>query len=375
MPRILFQHALVIGKFYPPHIGHEYLIRTAATHSHAVTVLVLGASAESIPIARRVGWLQSALQGTPQVRIVGALDDVPVDYHDDAIWQAHVAIMKAALAGQVQAGDATAPPVDVVFSSEAYGARLATYFSAQHVCLDPRRSHYRTSGTAVRADLAGQWHCLSPAVQAGMALRVVVLGAESTGTTMLSRDLAAALRARGGVWSQTQWVAEFGREYSATLLALVHAADPRATVHDIDWQSSDFETVARTQCLREDTAAAHGSPVLVCDTDALATCIWHERYMGCSSPAVLGIAQAMPPRALYVLTSEVGVAFEDDGLRDGEHLRTDMNQRFRETLASQSVPWIEVQGTPTQRCAQALRAIDAQILVAHTFAAPRTVAI
>ena len=81
MNRDMFQHGLVIGKFYPPHLGHEYLIRTAALHSQAVTVAVLGANAEQLTIAQRVQWLRAAFADTPNVRIVGELDDVPVDYN------------------------------------------------------------------------------------------------------------------------------------------------------------------------------------------------------------------------------------------------------------------------------------------------------
>jgi HTH-type transcriptional repressor of NAD biosynthesis genes len=357
MSRPLFRHGLVIGKFYPPHLGHEYLIRAAALHCRAVTVAVLGSSAESLSIAQREQWLRDAFADTPNVRIVGELDDVPVDYHDDAIWQAHVDIMRRAIR-QADAHWSPLPPVDAVFSSEPYGDRLASYFECPHVCLDQARSLYPTSGTAVRADLPSQWHMLSPAVQAGMALRVVVVGAESTGTTTLSRDLATALRQRGGVWKKTLWVAEYGREYSANLMALTKARTAQATAFDIVWESPDFVHVAQEQCRTENAAAAHGSPVLVCDTDAMATRIWHERYMGCDNALVDQIAAAMPPRALYILTSDQGVPFEDDGLRDGEHLRQWMTQRFRDALVAQAVPWIEVHGTPQARCHTALQTLD-----------------
>jgi HTH-type transcriptional regulator, transcriptional repressor of NAD biosynthesis genes len=362
-----FRHGLVIGKFYPPHLGHEYLIRSAALHSRAVTVAVLGASSESLSIALRVQCLQSAFSGSPHVRIVGALDDVPVNYGDDGIWQAHVDIMRAAVA-QADRAFKPLPPVDAVFSSEAYGDRLASYFQCAHVCLDQSRKLYPTSGTAVRNSVPSQWHMLSPVVQAGLAIRVVVVGAESTGTTTLSHDLACALRIRSGVWAQTQWVAEYGREYSANLLALARAATPGACVHDITWQSADFTHVALEQNRRENAAALHGSPVLVCDTDAWVTRLWHERYMGHSSATVDAVAAQMPARALYILTSEWEVPFEDDGLRDGEHLRSWMTQRFRDELRAQNVPWMEVTGTPEARCQTALDTLDTLVARHWNFA-------
>lgn len=369
MSRVAYAHGLVIGKFYPPHLGHEYLIRTAAAHCRQVTVAVLGSSVESIPMQRRVAWLRESFSHAPHVRIVAELDDVPIDYGCPRIWAAHVAIMQQAVARADLEFGAT-PAVDAVFTSESYGVELARQFSATHVCLDQCRSLYPVSGTAVRADLLGQWAFLSPAVRTGLAFRIVVLGAESTGTTTLSCDLTVALRARGGVWGKTGWVAEYGREYSANLLALARANDPDARAEDIVWQTDDFTRVAYEQCRQEDFAARHGGAVLVCDTDALATSVWHERYMGYPSEAVATIAASMPPRALYLLTSEEGVPFEDDGLRDGEHLRSWMNVRFREVLSAQSVPWIELRGSPAERCATALSAVDKLLETAWQFAPP-----
>jgi NadR type nicotinamide-nucleotide adenylyltransferase len=276
MSRVVFEHGLIIGKFYPPHLGHEYLIRTAATYCRHVTVGVLGSSVESIPMPQRVAWLRDSFAALSQVRIVAELDDAPIDYDSPAIWDAHEDVIRQAIA-RADREFGRVPAVDAVFTSEPYGEELARRLAAVSICLDQSRRLYPVSGAAVRANPCAQWRQLSPAVRAGLALRVVVTGAESTGTTTLSRDLAAALRQRGGIWERTGWVAEFGREVSANLLALARATQPSADMEDIVWHSEDFTDIATEQCRQEEQAARCGSPVLVCDTDALATCIWHER--------------------------------------------------------------------------------------------------
>ena len=91
-----------------------------------------------------------------------------------------------------------------------YGAELARHFGARNVCLDRARALHPVSGTQLRADLPAHWMQLPAPVRAGLAMRVTVVGAESTGTTTLARDLCAALRARGGVWERTEWVASTG---------------------------------------------------------------------------------------------------------------------------------------------------------------------
>ncbi|WP_441248045.1 AAA family ATPase [Kitasatospora sp. McL0602] len=365
-----FRHGLVIGKFYPPHAGHHFLIRTAADACERVTVVAMAADVESVPLASRVQWLTEAWAGHPHVRVAGVTDNLEVDYDSAEVWAGHVALMRQG----VTAAAPTAPPVDAVFSSEPYGVELARRFDAAPVVLDQARETFAVSGTAVRADPVAHWAALEPPVRAWFSRRVVVLGAESTGTTTLSRDLAEALRARGGPHAPTGWVPEYGRELTIAKLAVARAvadpAGPAPTVFDLEWTDEDFELVARRQTADEDRAARAGGPVLVCDTDALATTVWQERYRGATTAAVHELAAALPPRALYLLTSDQGVPFDDDGLRDGEHLRPWMTDRFREVLTTGRTPWLELTGDRTDRLGQALAAVDRLLVTGWGLAAP-----
>ncbi|GJF33774.1 transcriptional regulator NadR [Kitasatospora sp. NE20-6] len=352
-----FAHGLVIGKFYPPHSGHHFLIRAAADACRRVTVVVMASSQESVPRADRVAWIRERWSAEPHVAVVGIADDLPVDYDSEDAWAGHVALMREAVA----AGP-PAPPVDAAFSSEPYGVELARRFGATPVLLDTGRDTFAVSGTKVRADPVAYWDELEPPVRGGLARRVVVLGAESTGTTTLARDLAAALRGRGGPHARTHWVPEYGRELTVAKLAVARglaAPDgPPPTVFDLDWTDADFVAVGRRQNEAEDRAARDGGPVLVCDTDTLATTVWQERYTGRATGPVHRLAAAVPPRALYLLTSHEDVAFADDGLRDGEHLRPWMTGRFREVLAASGTPWRELRGDRATRLAAALAEVD-----------------
>ncbi len=44
-----FRTAVVIGKFYPPHRGHKFLIDTAASQADHVTVIVCGKRSTTSP--------------------------------------------------------------------------------------------------------------------------------------------------------------------------------------------------------------------------------------------------------------------------------------------------------------------------------------
>lgn len=367
-----FDHALVLGKFYPPHAGHHHLVRVAAAASRRTTVAVLGASVESIPLARRVRWLAEEHADEPGVVIVGEVDDHPIDFHDDRIWDLHIGIVGAVLARRaIAAGDPAGAPVDAVFASEDYGAELARRLGARYVAVDPARAAVPVSGTAVRADPAGNWGRLAPATRAGLAARVVVLGAESTGTTTLSVALADHFRARRGVFTRTGLVPEYGRRHTELKLAAARAMDPAADLDSLVWTVGDFEDVALRQAADEDAAARAGGPVLVCDNDPWAATVWCERYLGSCPPSVHAAVGDRRP-ALYLLTDHVGVPFEQDGWRDGEHRRAWMTSRFAELLDRRGVRWETVTGGPAQRLDQAVRACDEALATHFTYAAPLT---
>lgn len=353
-----FAHGLVLGKFYPPHVGHHHLIKAAAAACEQVTVLVEASAVESIPLAHRVDWLRAEHAGEP-VTVLGARCDVPVDMADPQVWAAQVAVMAAALrvAGR--------PAVDAVFTGETYGDELGARLGAVHVCVDRRQEEVSFSGTQVRADLAAAWPMLAPAVRAGLATRVVVVGSESTGTTTTARRLAEHY--------STVWVSEYGRELTLARIAgagRVGGGGPGREFDEVLWTSADFAHIAEEQTRREN-AAAGSSPLLICDTDAFATAVWERRYLGEPSRASAPWAgPLLPRRDLYLVTDHVGVPFTQDGIRDGEAVRAEMTTWFVDALTEAGHPWVLLTGTEEQRWRLALRSVDATLRRTMRFAEP-----
>lgn len=335
-------HGLVIGKFYPFHAGHQALVRAATSTCDRVTVEVMAHAVESIPVDVRVGWVQAE---HPTARVVAAPDEHEVDFDSPEIWDLHMEVITSHL-------DGADGPVDAVFTSDAYGEEMARRLGATWVQVDPGRASTPISGTAVRADVAGSWWALPSPVRAWFAKRVVVVGAESTGTTTLADAL--------GEHYGTTVVPEFGREWT----------ERRPGGLTAPWHTTEFDLVAREQAALEDAAAAAAPrPLLVCDTDAFATTLWHERYVGSPSPTVRALADARPAPALYVLTGDE-IPFVQDGMRDGEHVREWMQGRFREELAARGVPWLEVRGSHDERLAAATAAVDEVVAAGWDLADP-----
>lgn len=366
---MIYRHGLVVGKFYPPHAGHHHLIDTAAARCRRLTVIVAAATAESIPLALRTAWLRE-VHAQPHVEIVPVVDDVEIDYDSEEIWSAHVEIFQDGLR-QASGPGAQRDPVDAVFTSEPYGLELAHRMSAAHVPVDPARERFPVSGTAVRDDPPGCWRWLSPPVRGHLARRVVVVGAESSGTTTLARALAAHYAARAEPYAATRWVPEYGRTYCAEKLAAAHRDDPALWIGDLSWTSEEFTRIAERQLALEEAAARAGSPLLICDTDALATVLWHERYLGEPSPAV-EFLHRRAAHDLWILTEIDGVPFEQDGWRDGRSVRSRMNRRFRQELRRRGLPHVIVTGPHADRMTAATDAVDVLLAGGWHFADPLT---
>jgi len=318
---------VVVGKFYPPHSGHKYLIDTAASQVDQLDVLVCWHDRQSIPGSVRKGWLAEIHAGQSNVTVHSVWD-----FGDDNNPEAWAQYTINAL------GDRP----DVVFSSEGYGEAFAHHLGACHVCVDRQRRAFPVSGTLVRADPLKYWDYFEPPVQAWYALRIAVVGAESTGTTTLATALAEHYK--------TLWVPEYGRDYCQNLLVKGIPLD------GYPWKTEEFIHIAQAQQAREDEYARRCNRVLICDTDALATGIWHERYRGTASEAVRCIAGSRS-YALDVLT-DCDISVVQDGLRDGEHVRQWMTRRFREELQARTTKWVCVSGTHQERMEVAVAAIN-----------------
>lgn len=317
-----YRTGVVIGKFYPPHQGHHYLINTASSQCDLLHVLVCWKPEQSVPIDVRIASIREV---HPEVNVI-AVKDI-LDDDDTPGWAQYT----VKLLGGVP---------DVVFTSEDYGEGYAQAMGSTHVMVDRFRETYPCSGTMIRTSPLEHLDRVAPVVRAFYVKRICIVGAESTGKTTLCEKLAEHYK--------TNWVPEYGREYCIKKW-------PDGNITD-DWNSGEFVTIATEQSHREDHAARVANKVLICDTDPFATSIWHQRYLNKRNIEVEIIANCRS-YDLYLLTGDE-ITFIQDGLRDGEHIRHWMHERFIEALTETNRPWVLVSGTLDERISQAIRCID-----------------
>lgn len=320
-----FDTGLVIGKFLPFHKGHHSLMEFAQKRSKHLIIIVCHTKDYSISPHLRKSWIENKF---PQadVRIFRHATYLDDDSPDSSqIW------------ADVTVSFLGSPP-DAVFTSESYGPPYAKHMGSKHIMFDQARKKVPISASKIRNNPFRHWEMINEDVRAYFAKRVVVLGAESTGTTTLAKDLATHYK--------TAWVPEYGRFYY----------EGRQPSTYQDWNTDEFVHIAKQQNQMEDHLAKKANKILICDTDSFTTSVWHQRYIQQSSDKVLSISKDRD-YDLYILTAP-DIPFDQDGTRDGEHLRNWMHDVFIKELKKTNKKFIIVKGSKKKRLKKSIRHID-----------------
>jgi HTH-type transcriptional regulator, transcriptional repressor of NAD biosynthesis genes len=312
---------VVVGKFNPPHLGHLHLIEQGAARVERLYVLLCDRPDQSIPVALRRQWLEDAVPSNVSVLVTP--DDIPTENEPWA---------RRALEVLPEAPD-------LAFTSEEWGPGWAALMGAEHVMVDLARAAFPVSGSRLRADLRAHFEWLVPSARAGLARRVVLIGAESSGKSTLAEALAAELG--------TVWVPEQGRTYW----------EGRRHLVDQPWSTEEFRRIAHAQRRSEDDLARKASKgVVVADTDALVTAVWHERYMGCADPELDAFAAGWVPDLYLVCCPDFG--WVQDGTRESEAHREAMHASMERRARRSGARVVTLPGPHELRLRTALAAIE-----------------
>jgi len=226
--------------------------------------------------------------------------------------------------------------IDLVITSEPYGEGLARIFGARWHSVDRDRVAIPATSTMIRRNPLDHLALLHPNVRAHYVKRVTVVGAESTGKTSICEYLSQ--------YFATSWVPEYGRAYS---LVKTQAGNLGR------WSSDEFFHIAREQQRIENEAARSANRLLICDTDAYSTRIWHERYLGHD-------VQRWPfddPKTSLYLIPYPDVSFVAEAVRDSEHLRFWMYERFVDEFKARGYSYEVLDGDYDERRAKAVASI------------------
>ena len=171
-------------------------------------------------------------------------------------------------------------------------------------------------------------------------MKIALLGAESTGKTQLSGELAQALRARG---KTVEVVAEVLREWCTR-----EKRTPRP---------DEQLPIAQEQERRVDETCARAE-VVIADTTAVMVAIYSAMLFEDGTLYRFALERLRGYDA--TLLTGLDIPWVADGLqRDGPHVREPVDALIRDALGKANVPYRVVYGSGPQRLRNALAAIDA----------------
>jgi len=313
---------LIIGKFMPPHLGHQYLIDFAKNYVDKLNVLVCSIKSEPMPGSLRYRWVREMF---PDVNVISFTYENPQEPHEHInFWQ----IWRDTIYKVLPQG------ADYLFASEKYGWKLADVLQMNYVPVDHARELVPVSGTAIRQDPQKNWSFIPSQVRPHFIKRVCIFGPESTGKSTLARDLAKHFN--------TLYVHEYAR-------GLIDAQNGECSYADI-------EKIAKGQIAAEAAIARQANKVMFCDTDLITTTIW-SKILFKKCPAWIEEEATRRKYDLYLLL-DIDVPWVADKQRFLPEKRKWFLDLCIKELKRRNKPYVLISGNWQERFKKAVKEVE-----------------
>lgn len=238
-----YNNAVLIGKFMPPHKGHEYMIRFAQEYAENVYVIVDCLEKQTISPEQRKIWLEQQIQGITVIALDKYTPQEPADHPD--FWNEWKKIINTALSNY-------SVTADVLVAAMDYGYTLSQYLESDFIPIDIDRESLPISATLIREDTFTYWDYLIDSAKPFYTKKIAFIGPESTGKSTCVRNIAKELN--------TRYVPEYAKAF------IEHQ-------HGI-FNYEDVEKVAFAQVNSEKALLRFANRYLICDSTPLTTLVW-----------------------------------------------------------------------------------------------------
>lgn len=307
------KRGLVIGKFMPIHKGHIALINFAAAHCEELIVSMSFTPDDKIDPLLRFEWIREIFKDQPNIKPAIIADD----FDNETLPLKERTNIWANKMREVY------PKIDILFSSECYGAPFALNLQAEHILFDEPRKFTPVSATLIRNNPFQYWEFIPEQVRPYFVKKICFYGPESTGKSTMAEKMALHFN--------TVFVPEVARE-------LITSND--ITVNDIINIG-----IAQTARVKEKTSIAN--KIVFCDTDLITTKIYSQYYLN-TIPDILSDLENEIRYDLYFLM-DIDVEWVADHLRDFGDRRLEMFNLFKSELEKRDINYILITGDYEKR--------------------------
>lgn len=310
----------------PIHNGHIALINFASTQCDELIVSMSFTPNDPIPAELRFSWIRQIFQNQPNIIPAIIVDD----FDNEALPLIERTNLWAIRMGEVY------PKIDILFSSEDYGAPFAMNMAAEHILFDQQRSAIPVSATLIRNAPFKHWTYIPDVVKPYFVKKVCLYGPESTGKSTLAKKMAKNYH--------TVFVPEVAREL--------------ITSNDIT--IDDIIKIGQAQTDRVKEKLSIANKIVFCDTDLITTKIYAKYYLN-QVPDILNKLENQISYDLYFLL-DIDVAWVADHLRDFGDRRQEMFNLFKSELEKRGINYILISGGYEEREEKIRKIIDAMLI-------------
>jgi len=316
----------------PPTTGHLQLIQFSHLMSNEGTVVIVSTQPHEPFPHERVAALREAVKnrGMKNVKIKHLHKTMPQDPATPGFWD----MWRDLLLGY---GVTTA---DNIVCSMEYGKKLAEITGATFYPYDIDRDINPAKATPIRDDPHAHFHHIIPEFQKHLKVTVTLFGAESTGKTTLSKELAKRLNGY------------FLFEYARPYLEYTDIAITKDSMLAI-WKGQ--------AALQRQADNLHDRPFIIQDTDLWSTVgYWQFPHW---IPTIGNCPQGLIDEAgelqsdLYLVTKS-NIPFEQDPIRYGGDHREGSDEFWLDICHKYELPYVVLDSeNHEQRIQQAMTAI------------------
>lgn len=299
----------------PPTTGHLQLLQFANRVAPDGVVAIINTQPHEPFPKERVAALKAAIKRVglaKRIKLIHYAKTIEQDPSKPGFWDMWQRMM-------IRFG---ITPDDIIVASERYGKKLAEITGTQFYLYDIDRTINTAKATPIRVDPLAHFGDIIPEFQPYLRTRVTIFGAESTGKTTLSRELAEALDAT--------WLFEYARPY---LEETINEITPRSMT--AIWQGQ--------RALQEHAGEISTSPYIIQDTDLFSTVgywqfpHWQSTIGHCPGGLV---RDALDLKSDLYIVTQSNIPFEVDPLRYGGDKREGSDAYWIDICKQYKLPYI-----------------------------------
>jgi HTH-type transcriptional repressor of NAD biosynthesis genes len=323
-----YNSIVVLGKFMPPHKGHEYLINFAKQYSDNVYVIVDCLKNQTIDTSLRKKWLE---EGITNITVIALEEETPQDPcehpHFWEFWRATILDAVKKVGGIVP---------EAIVASEKYGWDLAKALDCKYIMCDLEREIFPIRATDLRIDAFNNWDYLMDSVKPDYVKKICFIGPESTGKSTCAKNIAQHFNT------------VYNPEYAKSLIEQQNG----------NFYLDNVEQTAFAQIYKEKALSKFANKLLICDSDPLTTMIWSETLFNTCPESVKKLAIQSSYDVIFLFDYNTPYTIDIHRNLTKSHMekidqdRKDFFYKMKSHLDQMNKEYIVITGSYEQRFAQ-----------------------